>query len=51
MAEVTVKFRRVFSLTMKSQEHNDGYWELNDDSIEELKQDASNRLHGNRSPG
>ena len=51
MAEVTVTFRLVLSLTMKSQEHNDGYWELNDDSTEELEQNVSNRLHGNRSSG
>ena len=51
MAEGTVTFRLVLSLTMKSQEHNDGYWGFNDDSNEELKQDATNRLHGNRSSG
>ena len=32
MAEGTVTFRLVLSLTMKSQEHKDGYWGFNDDS-------------------
>jgi hypothetical protein len=49
IVEVTVTFRRVLSLLMQSQEHDDRYWGLNDDSTEGLKQNVSNCLHGSGS--